>query len=253
MFVLSQNGPYVCVNCGYSDNQSVFKIYGKSGNGDNVSLSAVNPASSHLKLTECSHCNQPVDEYVQLDNCILFLDAILQKQSFYRHILLNCQFASKIPLKLAVVFGLCDAYRKWSSLNEAQHYKSYIELEFSFYLIFTRSILENFLFYSVLYFLFNILAAPARSKNLLSSFIICSYGKIFALPAILWANELSPIIDVLLELFLLISLIQCCRVKANNFISRIRASSIVCATFVLHQLSLYLVFNSLLSRYAIIS
>jgi hypothetical protein len=246
MFVLSSCGPYVCVNCGFGDNQSVFKVYGKKSSNGSANNPVMNGSTTHLKLTECLKCNKPVDEYVQLDNSILFLDAILQKQSFYRHILLNCKFDKKVPLKLAVVFGLCDAYRKWSTLNEAQHYKSYIELEFSFYLIFTRSISENLLFYSILYLLFVSMAASAKSRNLLSSFIICSYGKIFALPAILWAAELKPIIDILLETFLLISLIQCCRVKANNIITKVRATFIVSLTFILHQLFLYFVLNHIL-------
>ena len=237
MFVLSPSGPYVCCNCGFGKNQSVFRIYGKN----NINGSVINPilksSTTHLKLTECLECKKSVDEYVQLDNCILFLDAILQKQSFYRHILLNCDFEKKVPLKLAVVFGLCDAYKKWSSINDTQHYKSYIELEFSFYLIFTRSIIENLLFYSILYLLFVLMSGASKPKNLLSSLIICSYGKIFALPAILWAQELKPIIDILLEAFLLISLVQCCRVKAN--ISKIRATLIVGFTLVSHQILLY--------------
>ncbi|XP_054164026.1 protein ARV1-like [Oppia nitens] len=238
MFVLSSIGPYVCCNCGFGDNQSVFKIYGNRQNNGSVINPVLKKNTTHLKLTECLKCGQPVDEYVQLDNCILFLDAILQKQSFYRHILLNSVFDKKVPLKLAVVFGLCDAYRKWSSINETQHYKSYIELEFSFYLIFTKSITENLLFYSMLYLLFTLMCGSSKPKNLLSSFIICSYGKIFSLPAILWTQELKPIIDLLLEAFLLISLVQCCRVKANNM-SKIKAIFIVALTLLLHQTFLY--------------
>lgn len=244
MFALSPHGPYVCVNCGYSDNQTVFKIYGKNSSNGSSFNHPLNPSPSHLKLTECLNCNKPVDEYVQLDNCILFLDAILQKQSFYRHILLNCQSDARVSLKLAVVFGLCDAYKRWWKINEALHYKSYIELEFSFYLIFTRSISENLLFYSILYILFILLASSAKSKNLLSSLIICSFGKIFALPAILWGAELTPIIDMLIEVFLIISLVQCCRVEAKNSISRFKAWFIVGLTFLLHNLLLYFIFNN---------
>jgi hypothetical protein len=251
MFVLSSNGPYACINCGYDRNRNVYKIYGRSSSTTNlVNGSQLPPSVTHLKLTDCPECEKPVDEYIQLDNCILFLDAILQKTRFYRHILINCSYSLRIPLKLSIIFGLCDAYRKWSTLHQVQLHdheqKSYIELEFSFYLIFARTMAENLFLYLFLSLLFKALGPETSLVNMVSSLVICSYGKLFSVPAVLWAAELRPVPDILLQTSLFISLAQCLRVKSSNNLSPFRAFALVVATHLFHSFLLYLLYHHLL-------
>lgn len=200
MFLLSSKGPYVCVNCGFPNNASVFKMYGNSvtyhsrspstaGTSSSLLSSAQNKSGMTHKLTECERCKKPVDEYVQLDFNILFLDAILMKQSFYRHILLNCTISNKNALKMAVIIGLCEAFQRWTTLNgvvsasdhpqaasdpsaaSRQHSvssKTYFQLEVSFYLIFLCVIIENALFYVIFYALFQLFGRLLPSLQLFS-------------------------------------------------------------------------------------
>lgn len=271
MFPLKDKGPYVCVHCGYNENKTVYKIYGnKSSSSEESSPSKCKLPAAHLKLTECPKCQQFVDEYVELDNCILFLDAVLLKQSFFRHILLNCTINKKIPLKLGTVYSLCDAYRIWSlslGLNPAHQpqqpsssHLTYMQLELSFYLIFSRTILENLILWFLLYMLVrfvvpfllsdNLFPPTASEYHILRSLIICSYGRIFSLPAVLWCTELNPVIDWFLTAFHLISLAQCCRIKSldlyrgkdaflkskNEYIRRLLWISLVGSAFLLQHL-----------------
>lgn len=284
MFLLAPKGPYVCVNCGFWNNSSVFKMYGNSviqhhsrspstaGTSRSLLSSAQNKSGMTHRLTECEKCKKPVDEYVQLDNSILFLDSILQKQSFYRHILLNCQISNKNATKMAVIFGLCEAFQRWTTLNGAVSAsdqkniqspnlissKSYFHLEVSFYLIFVCVIIENALFNLIFFCIFQIFSfasvkyfgqsrgpSPVRAVSffdLFLSVIICSYGKLFIIPSYLYAGELKHIVDQLNRLFCLFSLVQCALVKGHLFLKRYQSVALVALTLLLHHFS----FNVLL-------
>ena len=126
---------------------------------------------------------------------------------------MNCAInAKKIPMKLAIIFMLCEAYYKWTHFYTSNDSKNYIELEHSFYFMLAVTTLTNFvLFFMVLFISF--LRDATSSTELIPGLIVCSYGKIFYVPAALWASELSPIVDILLDLLFLFSLAQCYRVK----------------------------------------
>ncbi|KAF7487979.1 hypothetical protein SSS_10767 [Sarcoptes scabiei] len=124
MFELLKNGPYVCIHCGYGGNRNVYKIYGDQINyhcrspSSALDLDVQRSRSTTPRLTKCSKCFDFVDDYVQLDYNILYLDAILQRKTFYRHILLNCEILSKkLALKMALVFFFCDAFQRWTTYN----------------------------------------------------------------------------------------------------------------------------------------
>ncbi|RWS26543.1 hypothetical protein B4U80_00166, partial [Leptotrombidium deliense] len=164
-----------------------------------------------------------VDEYIQLDNCILLLNAILQKTSFYRHILLNCKIPGNVPFKLMVVFSLSDAYRKWSLLK--QNPDTFVDLEFTFYLTFVKVVIENVLFYLFTYVVFKLFVWRTELKDFVNCLIVCSYGKLFNVPAVIYASELKPIADVILETYFLLSLIKCCSVKTFEQLSAYKKMS----------------------------
>lgn len=217
----------------------------------------------HLRLTQCLKCNQLVDEYIQLDYCILFLDAVLQKTSFYRHILLNCTIDFRASMKILVLLSLCDAHKRWADTlkvlsgnnysNEnnkrtPQHTEeeSYLDLELSFYVAFASTVITNIMLYFILFITLNILTKsnyysykkPFDFKERLPDYIICSYGKLFTLPNILWGGELSSIIELLIEIFHFISLTQCCYV-CNKSLSRTKAAITVLITVTIHQIILF--------------
>lgn len=211
MFALSGTGPYTCVNCGNNNNDYVYKTYGRER-----SFSGQKSTPTHFKLAECQQCSQEVDNYVELDSCILLLDAFLQKTRFYRHILMNCAVSvKKIPLKLGIIFMLCEAYYKWSHFYTNQIERNYVALEHSFYFMLALTAVFNLMLYVVVIAVSRCVQPGVGFLDLLSCFVICSYGKLFYVPAALWAAELSPAIDVLLELIYLFSLAQCLRVKVQ--------------------------------------
>lgn len=227
VFSLSAGRPYyVCVNCGNPDNPAVIKVFGNHGNKSS------DLPSTHLKLAECTVCRSSVDEYVQLDNCILIINGILQKTSFYRHILLNCELPMKLVLRLAVVFGLCDAYRNWSQKSKSVE-DSYMELEFSFYFTFAKSLLETIILYLMIYSFFRIFAFKTNFKSFMTSLVICSYSKLFNVFSVLYASELRPFVEIILDIFQIISLAQCLRVISKIKVNVITAFSIVCAAYFL--------------------
>lgn len=238
MFFLSSKGPYTCINCGFDENSCIYRVYGKPDKVTSTTNNKNPPPptpNTHLKLADCLRCQDQVDNYVELDNCILFLDATLQKTRFYRHILANCDYSNKVPIKLAVIFSLCDSYLQWSQTNqESDQGKSYVELEFSFYVIFAQAMAESLLLYLIIFAFFICFVRQTDFKKILSSLVICSYGKLFHLPAVLWSAEVKSITDVLLEFIFLLSLAQCCRVISKNVLTLVRASLIVIISKLIH-------------------
>ncbi|KAH9418964.1 Eukaryotic translation initiation factor 4 gamma 2 [Dermatophagoides pteronyssinus] len=196
MFELLKEGPYVCIHCGYPDNKDVYKIYGDQVRHHSRSpssalwLATTSSTTSTItdnndvhnqqkrskltpRLTKCQRCQRLVDEYVQLDYNILYLDAILQKISFYRHILHNCRMASN---------------KRISSF-----------------------------------------------KEMFMSLIICSYGKLFLLPCILYGGDLKPILELFIKIFYLFSLVQCSNVKSHSMLNRFYSILLVLFAYLIHM------------------
>jgi hypothetical protein len=73
-------------------------------------------------------------------------------------------------------------------------------------------------------------------KRIISSLIICSYCKLFHLPAILWSAEVKAITDILLELILLLSLAQCIRVVSRNVLNLAKSALIVMIAKGIHMI-----------------
>ncbi|KAH7645994.1 protein arv1-like [Dermatophagoides farinae] len=296
MFELLKEGPYVCIHCGYPDNKDVYKIY-----GDQVKYHSRSPSSAlwlattssttsaiindnndvhnHKKqskltprLTKCQRCQKLVDEYVQLDYNILCLDAILQKITFYRHILHNCRMAgNKSSLKMALIFYFCEAFQRWSTSNgvtftsekkttvspslsdsSSSHLSSYFQFEVSFYYNFLCVILESSLFNLLFYCFFKIALTFFMNKknsshypinkNWISSFkemfmslIICSYGKLFFIPCTLYGGDLKPILELFIKIFYSCSLVQCSNVKSHSMLNRFYSLLLVLFTHLIHM------------------
>ncbi|KAH9418968.1 sterol homeostasis protein [Dermatophagoides pteronyssinus] len=292
MFELLKEGPYVCIHCGYPDNKDVYKIYGDQVRHHSRSpssalwLATTSSTTSTItdnndvhnqqkrskltpRLTKCQRCQRLVDEYVQLDYNILYLDAILQKISFYRHILHNCRMASnKSALKMALIFYFCEAFQRWSTSNgvtftserkttpvsssSSSSASSYFQLEVSFYYNFLCIILESSLFNLLFYCLFKMALTfvinrqnnchyPMNKqgissfKEMFMSLIICSYGKLFLLPCILYGGDLKPILELFIKIFYLFSLVQCSNVKSHSMLNRFYSILLVLFAYLIHM------------------
>ncbi|CAH6719048.1 protein Arv1p [[Candida] jaroonii] len=66
------NFTMICVECKYEVPCTYYKYKG-----------------DYIKLAVCPHCHQIVDQYVEYDNVLLFLDLVLVKPQAYRHVCYN--------------------------------------------------------------------------------------------------------------------------------------------------------------------
>lgn len=211
-----------CINCGHQCNATMFKVYGKE------------PSTKHVKLTDCIQCNKPIDDYIELDDCILFLDALLLKKRFYRHILNNGMFTWKTTSKMSVLFLLSDAFFHWSKLTSRGG--SYVEQELSFYVMLIQSFAANIGTYFLIIILVRIFDNRNNVCELLQGLILCSYVKFFQIPAVLWSSEFFHFTSYILEMLLLLSMTQCLNVKIGK--SAIRNLLITCSSRILLYLLL---------------
>lgn len=213
-----KHGPFLCINCGFPGNKSLIKIFGKSKSNQ---IGNLQDSRTNIKLSECKMCHKMVDDYIQLDNCILILNAILQKKSFYRHIIHNCEINLDVPFKLFVFFTLCDAYRQWSLFTLEN--LTFSDMESAFYRSFFYSFASNLFFYLLVYLILKGVVHSIGFKKLIVSLIICSYGKLFKIPSTLWPLEYQILTDLFIEINNLCSFIHCCTVVSLDKITRFKA------------------------------
>lgn len=199
---LSQPRLLTCINCGNVTMAAMFKVYGKE------------PSCKHVKLTECTKCNKPIDDYIELDDCILFLDALLLKKRFYRHILNNGLFTWQTIFKWSILFLLSDAFFHWSKLNSRGG--SYVEQELTFYVVLLQALVTNTIAYFWIIAIAYFMNHGIDVRKLFQGLILCSYVKLFQVPAVLWSSEFFRFTTHILEVLLLLSLTQCLSVKTGK-------------------------------------
>lgn len=237
-------GPFTCVNCGRGKSDSIFRVYGNAGKDKEKPANAsstpsapttkaskssagtpVPPSVSHLKLTECNLCGRAIDDYVELETSILLIDALLLKSRFYRH-LINCVISGKAALKLALILIVADSIFKWSRISAELSRQlaakgitggsSYVELEYRFYLTFADMLAQNLMVYMLMHCTFWLFAPNARATGaqVFKILILCSFVKLLNLLTVLWPapDHMQPVIDVLIQIMLIVSLVQALRV-----------------------------------------
>lgn len=205
---------YVCIHCGEPQEQ-LYKRYGPD----------------LLKLSRCSHCNQPVDVYIEMELTIVCIDAILQKLEAYRHIIFNVGIER--PWKIALLFLLGEALEVWM---HRQHSLSIgLDLEWHFYLTCLVLVMSNAVFLALVVGLTHLSGSTCNRVQLCWALALFSYGKLLALPASLWGCDRGQA-HFLLTAFFLCSQIQACRVVSR--VGRARAAAIVASSYVLQQAAL---------------
>jgi len=199
--------PYRCIECGHV----AAELY-KDFNGGGV-----------IKISHCEKCSEVVDKYIEYDPVLIFLDAILHKRQAYRHLLFNMETSI---WKLALIYLLCDAYMKWDGLEATcvrrelrDEHIFYAALEWDIYTMFFISVLEWIFFTFATVALLTVsdmmlLAVKERhgsqgfttcAKLVHRVLIISSFGKLLAIPAVIWGQTHSSIYLSLAKVFVLTS------------------------------------------------
>ncbi|XP_074601484.1 protein ARV1-like [Brevipalpus obovatus] len=227
-------GAYMCINCGYSNNPTLVRVHGKDGREGKNPFKDDNCNPLSIRLSTCEECDKPVDDSWTHDGCILIINAILLKESFFRHIISNCEKPASLSVKLFMVYSFCDTYQNWSRLTRKSGLEySYVELESLFYHMFFQAMVTNALFYSIISLLFRNSFFRVGSYKFISSLILCSYSKFYKLPMTLWPSELQALIDLFLQFNLLWSLIECCHVLNQNRSNRFNIGFRITFAFVI--------------------
>lgn len=254
LFQILSKGPFTCIKCGSGQEEALYRVYGSKKAPANLIPAQV----THLTLTVCSNCGNSIDNYIELDDSIICLDAVLQKSSFYRHCLLNCQLKCATAAKLFILFVLCDSLYIVNQVPRsslANVNGNYLLFEIIFYSSLLISLLENILLYSILILLFNLVIVcfscsfrdVKLNSYLLKCFIFSSYYKVFNVIIVLWSSEFQYLVDLMVALLQIVSLAQCIRViyKSRGYkVSLISAFVIAMTSKFVSQTVIFLLWKS---------
>ncbi|XP_034481885.1 protein ARV1 isoform X1 [Drosophila innubila] len=171
-----QNGKhYVCVSCG----NPVRELYKKYSNT--------------VKPTHCVKCNQITDKYIEVEEFIILIDALLLVSSAFRHMIYNGKFKLYWKISLVVLllesFALCRQQRADGS-NTALY-------ERGFYMSALQNIGEYLLMTVLLLFITALLGFGQLSKvgfaplalTILKVVAISNFSKFFLLPILVWGSN----------------------------------------------------------------
>lgn len=229
-----QKGPFKCIHCLKKESRCLYRVYG----GTEVCGSNKIPAdSSHIIPRECSKCGKPIDNYLELDNSIVFLDALLLKSSLFCHCLLNCQLKNLTCIKLFILFVLSDTLFKVMQ-KESFYNDGYLKFEIAFYYSLFKSIIDNILlyffiiiYYKLIGYIFSIIqynffksfipiCHPPNGLNeiflLEKCLVFSSYYKLFNIILCVWPSEFQDALYSIVTLLHLTALAQCIKTVQNG-------------------------------------
>ncbi|XP_067901535.1 protein ARV1 isoform X1 [Heterodontus francisci] len=177
-----------------------------------------------IKITICKSCQKPVDKYIEYDPVIILIDAILCKVQAYRHIILNTKI--NIHWKLCIFCLLCEAYLRWSQLQDSQQTVDPTDIiryakEWDFYQMFGLASLELAAFLSGAFLFLWLTKADFIQKKsnlnmLLIALLLSGYGKLLVIPAVIWEHDYSPLYINLIKFFVLASNTQAVRAQMEH-------------------------------------
>ncbi|XP_033158089.1 protein ARV 2 isoform X2 [Drosophila mauritiana] len=87
---MTEKKRFVCVNCGHRVKE-LFKKY-----------------SNTMKTTQCDKCHQITDKYIEFEEFIILIDALLLDSCAFRHIIYNGDF--KLYWKVSLVVLLLESF-----------------------------------------------------------------------------------------------------------------------------------------------
>ncbi|TDG42087.1 hypothetical protein AWZ03_011489 [Drosophila navojoa] len=166
---------YVCVSCGNPVRELIKKY------------------SNTVKPTHCDKCNQITDKYIEVEEFIILIDALLLVSAAFRHMICNGNFKLYWKISLVVLllesFALCRQKRGDES-NTALHEKG-------FYMCTLQNIGEYLLITLLLLFITALLNMRQLVKIGLASVTliilkvvaISNFSKFFLLPILVWRSN----------------------------------------------------------------
>ncbi|KAI8321715.1 Arv1-domain-containing protein [Martensiomyces pterosporus] len=194
----------ICIECGCP----VASLYTEYGVG-------------HIRLTQCEHCKNFADKYVEHDVVIVFIDMLLHKPQVYRHLLVNKlefrqQFIEKNVAKLGILLVLFNVYIDWFRLEEGGRLRGQDELLFGKQHSFAVQYFSILVLSAVdaISFLVGIILASIihqrsfmqvkRWATISTALIISSFGKVLMILLVIWEYN-EPYYPWLLDFLLLTS------------------------------------------------
>ncbi|EDW18868.1 protein ARV1 [Drosophila mojavensis] len=166
---------YVCVSCG------------------NPARELIKKYSNTVKPTHCDKCNQITDKYIEVEEFIILIDALLLVSAAFRHMICNGNFKLYWKISLVVLllesFALCRQKRGDGS-NTALHEKG-------FYMCTLHNIGEYLFITLLLLFITALLNMRQLAKTGLASVTliilkvvaISNFSKFFLLPILVWRSN----------------------------------------------------------------
>ncbi|XP_017042381.1 protein ARV1 [Drosophila ficusphila] len=167
---------FVCVNCGHRVKE-LFKKY-----------------SNTLKTTQCDKCHQTTDKYIEFEEFIILIDALLLDSCAFRHIIYNGNFKLYWKISLVVLllesFALCR--QKHPNPPDSLHVH-----EKGFYTYTLQNIGDYLLMTLLLGIITATLSIDWIQKMGFRSFtltifkvvLISNFSKFFLLPILVWRNN----------------------------------------------------------------
>ncbi|XP_068142019.1 protein ARV1 isoform X1 [Drosophila tropicalis] len=169
--------PFVCINCGHR----VRELYKKYSNT--------------LKTTHCDKCHQITDKYIEFEEFIILIDALLLDSCAFRHIIYNGNF--KIHWKVFFVVLLLESFALCRYKHDSGRIASSHLHERGFYMCTIQNIGEYLLISLMLLLITAFLELKQMLKFGLLNFTsiilkvvaISNLSKFFLLPILVWRNN----------------------------------------------------------------
>ncbi|KAH8313013.1 hypothetical protein KR067_008795 [Drosophila pandora] len=168
---------FVCINCGHRVKE-LFKKY-----------------SNTLKTTNCEKCHQIADKYIEFEEFIILIDALLLDSCAFRHIICNGDF--KLYWKISLVVLLLESFALCrQKVTDPPNTELHVH-EKGFY-AYTLQNIGDYLFMTLLLLIitatlsFNWVKKIGPRHFTLTIFkvvLISNLSKFFLLPILIWRNN----------------------------------------------------------------
>ena len=167
-----------------------------------------------MKLTVCNICHKNMDDYVELETSLLFVDCLLLTSKSYRH-LINSNIDSKSCIKLGFLLLAADTFCKWSRWQKEG--MAYPDMEYAFYTTFGTVVVQNLIHFTSILILFRLLTSNTiQSSNLIKILILSSLFKLMHVLTVVWDSSLTVGIDLMIDCLLVASQTQAIRIASES-------------------------------------
>ncbi|KAI8041775.1 protein ARV1 [Drosophila gunungcola] len=174
---MSEKRRFVCINCGHRVKE-LFKKY-----------------SNSLKTTQCDKCHQTTDKYIEFEEFIILIDALLLDSGAFRHIIYNGDF--KLYWKISLVVLLLESFALCRQ-KLPDHSDASLHVHEKGFYTYTLQNIGDYLFMTLLLLIITAtLSIDWMKKMGLRSFtliifkvvLISNLSKFFLLPILVWRNN----------------------------------------------------------------